>query len=136
MTEQEVKARLSQLNARKRLVKAIEGQISEALEDSLPAGVSYDKPSVKGGSGMTAQERYAMAMEKLKKHRDKVQDEVTKLTEWVTEALPRLTADEQVIIVLRYSKGETIGSIRRELHLSERTYFRYHSSAIKKISEA
>ena len=135
MTYDEMKNTLDELKYKKRLLRSLQRQITEAREqiDCL-SGVNYEQAAVSGGQSMPAAERFIEHIDRLERRCEKLMREVFTIEDYIAEHLSSLSEIEQAIIIDRYMCGKSWSVIQREHSYGEANPYRIAAKAIKKLA--
>ena len=130
-----VKNKLKTLESKKRLLKSIQQQISNARADmSGISAVSYENAKVLGGSKTSVQERFTALITKLEARYEKVMAEAFAIEDAIAEAVYYLDEVEQAMIIDRYVNVYSWQKIERLHNYSEAQPYRIHNEALEKMA--
>ena len=130
-----VKSKLKTLESKKRLLKSIQQQISNARADmSGISAVSYENAKVQGGTKTSVEERFTVLITKLEARYEKVMAEAFVIEDAIAEAVYYLDEVEQAMIIDRYINGYSWRKIERLHDYCDRQTYRIHNEALEKMA--
>lgn len=135
MTYDEMKKTLDGLKYKKRLLRSLQRQISEArAQIDCLSGLNYEQAAVSGRQGEPAAERFVEHIERLERRYEKLMREVFAIEDYIAEHLSSLSEIEQAIIIDRYMSGKSWSAIQREHSYGEANPYKIAAKAIKKLA--
>ena len=130
-----VKKALEEIRAKKRLLESIKRQMDEARYSIGITAIDYGKPSIKGGIKVSAQERYAILMDKLEHRYYEIAEEVFTAENALASDMCVLLPVEQAILTDRFINGKTWYEIQKIYHYCERQTRRIADKSYEKLAK-
>lgn len=130
-----VKKQLEEIRAKKRLLKSLERQMEETRYSIGITGIDYGKISTQGGIKTSAQERFALLMDKLEQKYLKVAEDIFTAENALLSELSNLSAVEQSILTDRYINGCSWTTIQTKYYYGERQPYRICAKAFEKLAK-
>ena len=130
-----VKKALEEIRAKKRLLESIKRQMDEARYSIGITAIDYGKPSIKGGIKVSAQERYALLMDKLEQRYYAIAEEVFTAENTLASEMCVLLPVEQAILTDRFINGYSWNKIQSQYYYVDRQLYRIYNRALEKLAK-